>query len=133
MCDRAGFLEKNFHLAKMTKNGQKWPKNMAFGRFKKITSLVLSGICVKRKILWFINILRVAAGPWKPWKPWNLARWPWKPWQSSIFQWKTLKLGFITGTFFSNVFSSFSFNTKFKSIETKSYFFNCFMILSCSF
>ena len=33
----------------MTKNGQKWPKNMVFGRFKKITSLVLSGICVKAK------------------------------------------------------------------------------------
>ena len=31
----------------MTKNGQKWPKNMAFGLFKKITSVVLSGICVK--------------------------------------------------------------------------------------
>ena len=42
----------------MTKNGQKWPKNMVFGLFKKITSLVLSGICVKSKLLWFINILR---------------------------------------------------------------------------
>ena len=42
----------------MTKNGQKWPKNMVFGLFKKITSLVLSGICVKRKFLWFINILQ---------------------------------------------------------------------------
>ena len=42
----------------MTKNGQKWPKNMVFGLFKKITSLVLSGICVKSKFLWFINILR---------------------------------------------------------------------------
>ena len=31
----------------MIKNGQKWPKNMVFGFFKKITSLVLSGICVK--------------------------------------------------------------------------------------
>ena len=31
----------------MTKNGQKWAKNMAFGFFKKIMSLVLSGICVK--------------------------------------------------------------------------------------
>ena len=29
-----------------------------FGLFKKITSLVLSGICVKSKFLWFINILR---------------------------------------------------------------------------
>ena len=40
------------------KNGQKWPKNMVFGLFKKIASLVLSGICVKSKFLWFINILR---------------------------------------------------------------------------
>ena len=38
------------------KNGQKWPKNMVFGSFKKITSLVMSGICVKSKFLWFINI-----------------------------------------------------------------------------
>ena len=30
----------------MTKNGQKWPKNMVFG-YKKIASLVLSGICVE--------------------------------------------------------------------------------------
>ena len=58
MCDRAGFFGKNPHWAKMTKNGQKWPKNMVFGLFKKIMSLVLSGICVKRKFLWFINILR---------------------------------------------------------------------------
>ena len=42
----------------MTKNGQKWPKNMVFGLFKKITSLVLSGICVKWKFVWFINILQ---------------------------------------------------------------------------
>ena len=41
----------------MTKNGQKWPKNMVFGD-KKIASLVLSGICVEWKFLWFINILR---------------------------------------------------------------------------
>ena len=40
------------------KNGQKWPKNMAFGLFKKITSLVLSGICVKSKLLCLINVLR---------------------------------------------------------------------------
>ena len=39
----------------MTKNGQKWPKNMVFGD-KKIASLVLSGICVEWKFLWFINI-----------------------------------------------------------------------------
>ena len=31
----------------MTKNAQKWSKNMVFGLFKKIMSLVLSGICVK--------------------------------------------------------------------------------------
>ena len=42
----------------MTKNGQKCPKNMVFGLFKKIMSLVLSGICVKWKFLWFINILQ---------------------------------------------------------------------------
>ena len=38
----------------MTKNGQKWPKNMVFRLFKKITSLVLSRICVKWKFSWFI-------------------------------------------------------------------------------
>ena len=31
----------------MTKNDQKWPNNRAFGLFKKIPTLVLSGICVK--------------------------------------------------------------------------------------
>ena len=31
----------------MTKNGQKLPKNMVFGLFKKIMLLVLSGIFVK--------------------------------------------------------------------------------------
>ena len=31
----------------MTKNGQKWPKDMVLGLFKKIKSLVLFGICVK--------------------------------------------------------------------------------------
>ena len=30
----------------MTKNGQKWPNNMVVGLFKKIASLILSGICV---------------------------------------------------------------------------------------
>ena len=29
-----------------------------FGLFKEIMSLVLSGICVKRKFFWFIDILR---------------------------------------------------------------------------
>ena len=42
----------------MTKNGQKWLKDMVFGLFKKITALVLSGICVKSKFLWFINIMQ---------------------------------------------------------------------------
>ena len=55
VCDRAGFFGKNPHRAKVVK---KWPKNMGFGLFKKIVSLVLSGICVKWKFLWFINILR---------------------------------------------------------------------------
>ena len=54
LCVTAGFFGKNPHRAKMTKI----PKNMVFGLFKKITSLVLSGICVKRKFLWFINILQ---------------------------------------------------------------------------
>ena len=57
MCHRAGFLGKNLHQAKMTKNCQKWPKNRVFELFKKISSLILSGICVKQKFLWFINIL----------------------------------------------------------------------------
>ena len=42
----------------MINNSQKWPQNSVFGLFKKITSLVLSGICVKWKFLWFINILQ---------------------------------------------------------------------------
>ena len=42
----------------MTKNGQKMAQNRVFGLFKKIMSLVLSGICVKQKFLWFINILQ---------------------------------------------------------------------------
>ena len=41
----------------MIKNGRKWPKNRVWGLFKKFTSSVLSGICVKQKFLWFINIL----------------------------------------------------------------------------
>ena len=62
MCDRAGFFGKNPHWAKMVKNG---PKNRIFGLFKKITSLVLSGIYVKRKFLWFINILRKLHACWE--------------------------------------------------------------------
>ena len=42
----------------MTKTCQKYPQNKVFGLFKKIMSLVLSGICVKQKFSWFINILR---------------------------------------------------------------------------
>ena len=41
--------------------GQKWSKmaqKQGFGTFKKIMLLVLSGICVKVKFLWFINILQ---------------------------------------------------------------------------
>ena len=54
MCGRAGFFAKNPHRAKMVENGPKrW-----FSLFKKIMSLVLSGICVKWKFLWFINILQ---------------------------------------------------------------------------
>ena len=44
------------------KNDQKWSKMAQnhgfFALFKKVTSLVLSEICVKWKFLWFINILR---------------------------------------------------------------------------
>ena len=60
----AGVFGKNPHLTKMTKNSQKWPKNRVFGQFNKIMSLLLSGICVKRKFLWFINILR-KLHPWE--------------------------------------------------------------------
>ena len=58
MCDRAEVFRKNPHQAKMTKNGQKWPKNRVFGLFKKIMLLVLPPICVKRKFFWSINILQ---------------------------------------------------------------------------
>ena len=58
VCGRAKFFGKNLYLEKMTKNGQKCPRNMVFGLFKKVTSLVFSGICVKWKFVWFINILR---------------------------------------------------------------------------
>ena len=61
MCDRAEFFLKNLHWAKMTKNGQKSSKNKIFGLFKEMMLLGLSGICVKRKFLWFINILRKTA------------------------------------------------------------------------
>ena len=58
VCGRARFFGKNLYRAKMTKNGQKWSKNMVFGFFKKIASSVLSDKCVKLKFLWFINILQ---------------------------------------------------------------------------
>ena len=59
MCDRAGVFGKNIHQAKMIKNGQKCsPKTGFLDFFGKIMPLVLFGICVKRKFLWFINILR---------------------------------------------------------------------------
>ena len=48
MYERARFFRKNPHQAKMTKNGPKTGLLM---------SLILSAICVKRKFLWFINIL----------------------------------------------------------------------------
>ena len=47
LCDRAGFFGKNSHLEKMTKKWSKMPPKTGFGLFKKISSLVLSGICVK--------------------------------------------------------------------------------------
>ena len=42
-------------MSKMIKKGQ---KQGFFGLFKKIKSLVLSGIAVKRKFLWSFNILQ---------------------------------------------------------------------------
>ena len=57
MCDRAGFLGKNPHWAKMTRKVKNAPKT-GFWDFLRKSSLVLSGICVKRKFLWFINILQ---------------------------------------------------------------------------
>ena len=54
MCDSWIFGKKSAS----GKNGQKWPKNIFFGPFKKIALSVLSGICVKSKFLWFINILQ---------------------------------------------------------------------------
>ena len=42
----------------MTKTSHKWSENRVFGLYKKIMLMVLSGFCVKRKFLWFINILQ---------------------------------------------------------------------------
>ena len=55
MRDSRGFFGKHPYWAKITRNGQQWPKNMVAGLFKKITSSGLSGICVKWKFLWFIK------------------------------------------------------------------------------
>ena len=52
------FLEKIPIKQRCPKMVKKRPKNRVFGVFKKIMSLVLPGICVKRKFLWFINILQ---------------------------------------------------------------------------
>ena len=50
MFDRAGFFGKN---------NPKWSKiAQKHGFWTLFLSLVLSGICVKWKFLWFINILR---------------------------------------------------------------------------
>ena len=55
MCNSRIFWKKS-SSGKNDKNSQKWPKNRIFGLLKKIMSLVLSGICVKRKFLWFIKL-----------------------------------------------------------------------------
>ena len=52
------FLEKIPIRQKWPKMVKNDPKNRVFGLFKKMMSLVLSGICVKQKFLWFINILQ---------------------------------------------------------------------------
>ena len=52
-CNSRIFLKKV--MSKMVKKGQ---KTRFFGLFKKIKSLVLSGIIVKRKFLWPFNILQ---------------------------------------------------------------------------
>ena len=55
ICDTDEFLRKKPHRVKITKNDQKWPKNRIFGLFKKIKSLLLSGIGVKQKVLMALN------------------------------------------------------------------------------
>ena len=52
-CNSRIFLKKV--MSKMVKKGQ---KTRFFGLFKKLKSLVLSGIIVKRKFLWPFNILQ---------------------------------------------------------------------------
>lgn len=56
--DRGNFKKKISHEAKITKNGQKIPKNSVFGLLRKISSLVLSENNLKWKLVWSINILR---------------------------------------------------------------------------
>ena len=55
ICDTDEFLRKKPHRVKITKNDQKWPKNRIFGLFKKIKSLLLSGIGVKQKVFMALN------------------------------------------------------------------------------
>ena len=52
--DKAGFFLKKTML-KMVKKGQ---KTSFFGLLKKVQSLVLFGIGVRRRFLWFFNILQ---------------------------------------------------------------------------
>ena len=44
----------------MTKNGQKWPKSRVCGHFKKIMSLVFSGICVKQVLMVHKHFVKTA-------------------------------------------------------------------------
>ena len=57
MCVRVRFFLKNPLLAKMTKNGRRWPKIEVKEFFRKIYSLVLSGNDVEWKYLWPFSIL----------------------------------------------------------------------------
>ena len=57
MCVRVRFFLKNPLLAKMTKNGRRWPKIGVKEFFRKIYSLVLSGNDVEWKYLWPFSIL----------------------------------------------------------------------------
>ena len=52
------FLEKLPIEQKLTQIFNTGLKTGFWGFFKKVTSLVLSGICLKRKFLWVINILQ---------------------------------------------------------------------------
>ena len=54
ICDRAGFFLKKMISTMIKKDQKTW----FFGLFKKIKSLFLSGIVVKRKFLWSFNILQ---------------------------------------------------------------------------